>query len=230
MSFRAYLESHYVVACNLQREIFRDPQMIAMLHTGTRNPQIVKSWMQDYKLFQGITGPHRDAVVDCFLHFAHSHRRLSTLSDEAVKSLYAGLFAALFRRVPRCWMSATSKLLWCLYPERIVMYDEFVLRALLVMQRIDDDLAGFPRIGSRPTIKKEADIQGAIAHYFLYQDMVQRLNMIHSGTLAQLRKRHHEKYAFDIRIVDKLLWMIGNPKPNNSWELTGRSARPVAPL
>lgn len=121
MSFRAYLESHYVTACNLQRKISREPQMIAMLKDAAQDAALVKSWMRDYGLFQGISGPNREAVVDCFLRFARSHRRQSHITDDVVEMLYTGLFRALFRQVPRSWMSATSKLLWCLYPESIVL-------------------------------------------------------------------------------------------------------------
>ena len=212
MSFHSYLESHYGVACELQRNISRDPQMIAMLKEGPPAPSLVKSWMKDYGLFQGITGRDRDAVVRCFLGFAGSHRRQRTISDDVVKTLYDGLFSALYSEVPRSWMSATSKLLWCLYPESIVIYDAFVLRALVVMQRIDADLSGLDRIGSPPTIKMKADIERATAYYLRYQIMVRRLKSVHAATLDELRQRNHETYPYDIRIMDKLLWMLGNPK------------------
>ena len=63
MSFGAYLESHYVVACNLQRDISRDPTMVAMLQDGHSDDTLVKKWMRDYGLFQGITGQKRDAIT-----------------------------------------------------------------------------------------------------------------------------------------------------------------------
>jgi hypothetical protein len=34
----------------------------------------------------------------------------------------------------------------------------------------------------------------------------------HGQLLRDLRKRHKESYPYDVRIVDKLLWMIGNPR------------------
>jgi hypothetical protein len=165
MSFRTYLENHYAAACDKQREIFRDDEMIVMLRNGPQDTALVKSWMRDYGLFQGITGPNRDVIVECFLRFARSHSRQTKIDDGLIKELYAELLTELFRQLPRSWMSATSKLLWCLYPESIVIYDSFVHRALVVMQCIDSDLSGFPRIGTAPTIKRETDIAHATKHY-----------------------------------------------------------------
>jgi hypothetical protein len=212
MSFRTFLDNHYVVACNLQRGISRDPQMIAMLRDGPPDAALVKSWMRDYSLFQGITGQSRDAIANCFLDFARSHARHSSLSDEVVKELYADLFTALYRQLARSWMSATSKLLWCLYPEDIVIYDAFVHRTLVVMRCIDSDLSEFPRIGAPPAIKSKADVASATAHYMTYQAMVRKLQAVHAKALSDLRQCNNETYPYDIRIIDKLLWMIGDSK------------------
>jgi len=213
MSFRDYLQTHYSAACDLQRGIERDPQMIAMLQQGPPNASLVKSWMRDYALFQGITTQQRNAIVECFLDFANSKVRSPRVSDdEQIADLYSALFVELYRQVPRSWMSATSKLLWCLYPYEIVIYDAFVYRTLIVMQCIDDHLSAFPRIGTAPTIKGEADITRASQHYMNYQAMVQKLKSVYAVELDALRRRHDESYGYDIRIVDKPLWMIGNPK------------------
>lgn len=111
-------------------------------------------------------------------------------------------------------MSATSKLLWCLYPDTIVIYDTFVHRTLIVMQSIDDDLSAFPRVGAPRSIDGEADIVAATTHYMNYQAMVRRLQTRHWQLLRDLRKRYNESYPYDVRIIDKLLWMIGNPREN----------------
>jgi len=212
MSFRAYLESHYIAACNLQRGISRDSQMIAMLRDGPQDASLVKSWMRDYGLFQGITSQNREAIVNRFLAFSRSHTKTSLVSREAISELYSELFTVLYREVARSWMSATSKLLWCLYPDDIVIYDTFVHRTLVVMQCIDNDLSGFPRIGTTPKIEKETDIEIATVHYMNYQDMVRKLLSVHAEALSDLRRVNSEAYQYDIRILDKLLWMIGDTK------------------
>jgi len=213
MSFRVYLESHYVAACTLQRGSERDSQMVAMLRDGPQNDELVRAWMMEYNLFQGITAHDRKAIVARFLRFAPEHKATSREpSEEHIAKLYADLFTALYREVARSWMSATSKLLWCLYPNVIVIYDSFVHRTLVVMQCIDSDLSGFPRIGAAPVIKKETDIRTATEHYMNYQAMVRKLQSAHTQLLEDLRKRNHESYPYDVRIIDKLLWMIGNSR------------------
>src|SRR6266705_1042898 len=124
--------------------------------------------------------------------FARSHQRHSRITDNIVKTLYSGLFTTLFRQILRSWMSATSKLLWCIYPESIVIYDSFVHRTLVVMQRIDSDLSAFPRIGTPPKVKREIDIKQAANYYVTYQALVRRLQRVHNKTLAHLRRHNHE--------------------------------------
>ena len=211
MTFRRYVESHYVDACYRQNGIVRDKQMVAMLRKGPHDPRLVASWMRDYGLFQGITGPNRIAIVNRFLQFATEHESIvGDLSDDQVRNLYTALFRALFQTVQRSWMSAMSKLLWCLYPNTVVIYDAFVYRTLAVMQCLDDDLVGFPRIGEPPSIDGEDSIEAAVGHYMNYQTMVRKLQSVHSQLLRELRARNNVSYRYDVRIMDKLLWMIGN--------------------
>src|SRR4051812_1610222 len=113
MSFRDYLQSHYVGACELQRsgDLKLDSEIVAMLQQGPSTPDLVKRWMKNYGLFQGITNQQRSAIVERFLEFANSQVKTLGVSDKEIVSLYSELFTTLYRQVPRSWMSATSKLL-----------------------------------------------------------------------------------------------------------------------
>lgn len=185
--------------------------MIAMLREGPQDIALVCAWMREYGLFQGITAPNRNAIGNRFLRFAKEHERHGQEPNaDEIKALYLALFRALHGEVARSWMSATSKLLWCLYPNTIVIYDAFVLRALAILQCIEDDLEGFPRIGEPPKIESELDIEAAVQHYMNYQAMIRRLLDSHGQLFRDLRSRHSEQYPFDVRIMDKLLWMMGN--------------------
>ena len=211
MSFRLYLETRYATACAMQRAIHRDPQMVAMLREGPHDATLVQAWMREYGLFQGITAPHRNAIVHRFLTFVGEHERhVQEPNTDEIQALYVGLFTALHGQVGRSWVSATSKLLWCLYPNTIVIYDAFVHRALAVMQCIDNDLEGFPRVGQPPKVNGPADIVNAAQHYMNCQAMVRRLLSVQGQLLRELRERHNELYPYDVRIMDKVLWMMGN--------------------
>lgn len=51
-----------------------------------------------------------------------------------------------------------------------------------------------------------------VEHYLRYQSMVRQLQNTHERLLQGLRVQHQETYPYDVRIMDKLLWMLGNPR------------------
>jgi hypothetical protein len=212
MEFSTYIERHYTDACRLLHEITGDQRIIEMLREGGNDRQLVTVWMLDYNLFQGINRQQRNLIVDAFLQYARLVPLNCRITRGDIESRYSDLLRVLFRQVARRWISASSKLLWCLYPSDVVIYDSFVRRSLLVMQALDERLARFDRIGEAPQISGERDIDTAVKHYMNYQDVVRDLLSVHADRLAQLRGQHAEAYPYDIRIIDMLLWMIANPR------------------
>lgn len=213
MYFETYIRNNYAEACKIQQSIDKDKKMKSMLQKGDEDAQLVMSWMRDYGLFQGITKQEREKVSMKFLSFAKSIGSTVDITDkDTLMNIYSELFKQLFDEVNRSWMSATSKLLWCIYPDEVVIYDSFVERTLVVMQCLDRGLSKFPRIGIAPKVTSESDIAFATSHYMNYQGMVRHIYEHNIKILNELRNKHGETYPHDIRIVDKLLWMIGNPK------------------
>lgn len=213
MSFNRYLNLHYATACNLQREMIYDSAMIQMLRDHSDDVELVKVWMRSYGLFQGISAQKRNEIALAFLKYATTLAVFSgTLDSRAIETHYKDLLLVLYRVVNRSWMSATSKLLWCIYPKDFVIYDAFVHRTLVVLQCLDADLESLPRIHTAPKINCESDVNQAVIFYLNYQFMVRRLQEKNQDELNKLRIKHGERYAYDVRIFDKLLWMIGNPK------------------
>ena len=217
MNIDIFIRANYSAACNMQRSIEKDQYMKDMLVNGDKNTRTVKSWMRDYGLFRGIAADYREKIANKFLSFVESHdSTINIVNDDALKQIYSELFTALFNVINRSWMSATSKLLWCVYPNDVVIYDSFVERALIVMQCLDDELAQFPRIGVAPGVKHAQEITLATSYYMNYQKMVRHIYDRNRLLLDELRHKHDEIYPHDIRIIDKLLWMIGNPKQSFS--------------
>jgi hypothetical protein len=205
--------NHYTTACSLQRNITTDSEIVLKLQDGTAQPELVNQWMRGYGLFQGINSQERDAIVKAFLEYAQRFDRpIHPLEPEITEEQFTNLLTILHNTVRRGWMSATSKLLWCLHPYDFVIYDAFVHRALLVLQCVDSSLDAFDRIGTPPAIKSQQDIDKAIRFYMNYQGMVKKLLTEHQFTLNKLRQRDNESYFYDIRIIDKVLWMIGDPR------------------
>jgi len=213
ISFEAHIRTNYTAACEKLRTFLKDDEMKAMLASGGQDISLVKSWMRDYGLFQGISTDDRDKTAKRFLSFSTSVGPMPTVIDKKfIEGKYSELFEALFDEVKRTWISATSKLLWCIYPNEVVLYDSFVWQTLVVMQWLDSELASFPRIGVAPSVAPGSEIALAVRHYMNYQDMVRYISERNSGTLNELRAKHQELYPHDIRIIDQLLWMVGKPE------------------
>jgi hypothetical protein len=178
--------------------------------------EIITNWMQKYGLFQGVATADRKAVVEAFVKFALSAPRAPRIALAEVHEQYEALYKVLYRAVPRGWTSATSKLLWCLYPHDVAIYDTFVWRTLVVLQELDEDMRTVNRIGSPPwgkgTDEKAGSLPAGVTHYRHYSRLIDILFRRHAGLLNELRQHHKIQYLYDIRILDKLLWMIGNPK------------------
>jgi hypothetical protein len=69
------------------------------------------------------------------------------------------------------------------------------------------------------------DIAKCAKFYINYQDMVKAILNEHQHQLDKLRIETSETYPHDIRIVDKLLWMLGNP--NQAFKLNNVICRPA---
>jgi hypothetical protein len=214
MPFKKYLKTHYAEACALQKAEALDADVVQALRAGVATQALMQSWMRRYGLFQGISGRQRTAVVAAFLGHVDALGQVPRPRRQIdAEALFASLHAQLYQAVPRSWMSATSKLLWCLHPREYVIYDAFVHRALIVLQRVDPVLAEAERIGSPPKIEQIDDTNAAAAYYVRYQNLVLRLLADNQAVLQALKARHKETYPYDVRIIDKILWMIGSPNP-----------------
>lgn len=204
----------------MQRGINKDIAMKKMISDGVNDKSLLFSWMRDYGLFQGIKAESRNAIVDKYFSLVPIFLPLSKGQERRqVEDCFHLLLSEFYNTVNRKWLSAASKLLWCSYPDHVVIYDSFVERALVILQGIESYLAPLPRIESSPKIKSGSDIEKALKFYMNYQDMVIAIHHRYEPNLKALRKKHSETYPHDIRIIDKLLWMLGNP--NQDFSLNG---------
>lgn len=213
MPLRQYITDYYQEACGILHNIPQDQPMIEMLeHNNNLDSDVVIGWMREYGLFQGIENGIRNQISAQFLQFVAAHQRYPNgPNEQQIRELFTQIYTLLFRIKNRSWMSATSKLLWCLYPDHGVMYDSFVHTALTTLQCLIDNLQDFERISVAPTPNNDGDIAHATEHYMNYFGMVQKIKADNQNLLNELRQQHNEQYPYGIRILDKLLWMMGNP-------------------
>lgn len=210
-----FIEARYRDACQLQRTYHTrdDALMLLALGNNTATMAGVVKWMQAYNLFQGQTSAVRQHVAGLFLAFIQQPRPALLTTPAEAQAVFFNLHLTLAPNGDRKWLSAASKLLWCLYPEQSPMYDRFVSRSVTVLRHLAPSLAGFPALGEAPNpIKGEAGPDATAryaAYYGQFYEMVHALLADNAARLAQLRAQHNETYPYDVRILDKLLWMMG---------------------
>lgn len=213
--FGEYLATVYQAVCKMQRSVNEDHDaaMVAGLRTNqVTNAQII-SWMRVYDLWRGVGTSDRTLVANRVRKFSREDRPRWFNTPAQGQQMFGRLHRKLAPNGERKWLSATSKLLWCLYPARIPMYDRFAHRSLVVLQRLEPALAHLPPLNETPQGRQGEDGLAAAerygAHYGQYYAMVKALMAENEGRLKQLRVRHNESYPYDIRIIDKTLWLLG---------------------
>lgn len=201
-----FIKSNYAQAVYAQNAIPEDLLMIANIKEKTINLDLIMTWMRNYGLFQGIEKEKRIAMAKEFLHFLNDRKPDQPLNiGSDFNTLHTKLYYASGKR--KC-LSATSKLLWCMYPNDIVIYDAFVARAILILQCLDKDLVSMGRFHVPP--QKSDDSRPMTNYYLSYSNLVTTLFNKHKHVLTELRKSNPNDYTYDLRIFDKLLWMMGS--------------------
>ena len=209
--FAEAYERHFQEARQLQAELTHDINMINALAAGTASCQQISTWMRHYGLFQGINNSDRDRIASQFQSFA-KHNAHKPLDPDTLQSMFGMLHESLCKTVNRTWLSATSKLLWCLFPHDVVIFDAFVHRTLVVLQALDPGQLSHSRIGNPPSISNRASTADVVGWYMHYQSMVGHLHAQTADIRAWMKRVRPNGYPYDIRITDKVLWIMGNPK------------------
>lgn len=195
MSLIDFIESNYQAACEMQRSIEKDSKMKEMLANSLRDEALVYSWMLDYGLFQGIKAEDRKIVVNKYFSSLPNLSNLEKGQErKIIEDNFRYLFTELYTAVNRKWLSATSKLLWCSYPDHVVIYDAFVERALVILQGLTPYLASLPRIKTSASVKQASDIEAVIRFYKNYQNMVLAIACEHKKQLDGATCKFHPNH------------------------------------
>jgi hypothetical protein len=159
--------------------------------------ETVRNWLRSYQTFQGIDGANRSAIATAVLEWADSRDVQRNLTSvDALAMAHAELMAVCTRAngANRNFTSLASKALWLRYPESVPIFDSFTQRALWVVSKLETNLTVLPDDWSE--YHKFAHIWKA-----LYERYASALNAIDMGT-----------YPFRVRVFDKILWLIGEPR------------------
>lgn len=126
----------------------------------------------------------------------------------------------------KVWLSASSKLLWCAYPEEGVIYDLYTSRAITVIQGLESSLVSLPRLGPKTRfITKQGvpDFDQITAYYNRYSQLVHTLLQQYKTTIDQALKEKSKEGLNHLRVLDKLLFLLG--KENSELKPWGKRKR-----
>ncbi len=195
----------------------KDDDVQKALRGGDDAQVTVRDWMRGYGLFQGINKKDRERIASKALAFART-KAPAKFPENELPGLFNSLHDDLQTTVHRSWMSATSKLLWCLYPHNIVIYDAFAHQAACVLQALDPGQLGARRIGNPPAISSDHGASRRRQHattpgewYAHYYALVHRIHDQSRDIRDAMKRESSVSYPYDIRITDKILWILGNP-------------------
>lgn len=163
--------------------------------------ETVRGWLQSYQVFQGIEGANRPAIASAIVEWADArdtHRDLTTA--DALNNAHLEMTAVCVRAngKPREFTSLASKALWLCYPDSVPLYDSFAQRALWVICKLEKDITTLPE--SDLEYRKFVHVWKAV-----YDRYVSAINSIDIGS-----------YPYRVRIFDKILWLIGEPRYSRS--------------
>ncbi len=200
ISLEAVIRQFGLQALHLQlKEAEADTVALLILHNidAPNRGEALRNWFQTYQVYQGIVGQQRVAIASAVLQWAdHRDPRRNLTTVDALVAAHAELMEVCTEAngAQRDFTSLASKALWLCYPDSVPIFDSFTQRALWVTSKLEGDIAPLPE--GEPQYRKFVHIWKALYHRY-----ETTLNEIDMGT-----------YPFRVRIFDKILWLIGEPR------------------
>ncbi|MCB2213193.1 hypothetical protein KQI52_13850 [bacterium] len=152
MLLESYFRENYCDVCNTQNSFDHDKKLVKSMLNGNVKHRDLKEWMRVYGLFQGIKSEDRDTIVNNFIDYNNNHIRILDVDLHTYFEVFGDIFDILYNAKKRMWISASTKLMWLMYPDETIIYDSFVFRSVVIIQSLDSELSKLPKIGNRPTI------------------------------------------------------------------------------
>lgn len=188
-------------ALRLQLEESEKDDTAALLALENKTKQgrseAIRKWLQGYQVFQGIPGPKRIAIAASVVEWADTRDKQRDLTTvDALVAAHTELEDVCIRAYgkKRSFNSLASKALWLCYPSSVPILDDFTQSALSVISKLEADTTSLPETDS--DYRKFVHLWKT-----LYDRYAAALNEIDIGT-----------YPYRVRIFDKILWLLGEPR------------------
>ena len=164
----------------------------------------VHRWLQSYHVLQSFTAETERMIAEQIIAYADSRERPSPdMNQELILKEFKELASRIQNVVPknksgkpRKVTSLVSKAIWCCYPACIPIYDNYAVHALQIICRISNiKISG-----------KHNDTDGEYAHF------LEAWFRVYKEIEPVIDPEILKTYPYKIRVLDSLLWYIGQPK------------------
>ena len=155
----------------------------------------VRGWLHHYRVLRGIRAEKIDRIAKAVVEYADGARPESLgLDQEVIAEQFHALGARLAVVVgKRNTISMASKALWLCYPDAVPIFDDYAERALQILCRIQG-------------IAVRAQVVGT------YERFLNAWLQVHAACLPALDAVPLVTYPYRIRLLDWLLWYLGEPR------------------
>ena len=190
-------------AISAQIKDHRDHDRIAIQALQQRDQDnrhgVLREWLTWYRVFQGLKNEERGRVTKAVLTLVDRLdcktvcRNQSTIMATCDR-LNEACGKEVRRRADggkRDMTSLASKALWCRFPDKVPIYDSFAQRALWVLSRLCETVP--PSQGSE------------------YERFARMWFALYPKALPIIEGANMYGYRYEVRIFDKILWLIGKP-------------------
>lgn len=182
-------------------EIELDRDVVSIMHDKDlpHRAQVLRAWLEQYSVLVGFGETVRNEICRTALAFADLEDRSAGFRDrqhllQVFHALEDQLNRVLCRqgRKQRDLTPLCSKLLWCMYPEQMPIYNANVRAALATLSRLMD----------LPDMHETTEFTCFLETWYR---VFQRVAPLLRGGDEALRSVSRARY------FDRLLWFLGNP-------------------
>ena len=159
---------------------------------------IVRKWLESYNVFQSFTVPERNRVTRAILRFADAQPKRLAMKPDSIIDAHTALVAVCQKAYgkKRDFTSLASKALWLRYPKVVPLYDRMAQNSLFLISKIEPDLPAF-----------DGRFQGGER----YAPFVKIWCTLYKRYSEELEGFATPEYPYAVRILDRILWLLGEP-------------------
>jgi hypothetical protein len=164
----------------------------------------IHRWFQSYHVLQSFTAETEKKIAEEVIAYADNRKRMNLdMKQELILDEFNELELRLQEFMPRNKSnkprkvtSLVSKAIWCCYPDDIPIYDSYAEHALQILCRLSE-------------IKVSGKVKDSNGEYARF---LEAWFLVFNEIEPAIDPKFLTVYPYKIRVLDSLLWFIGQPK------------------